>query len=71
MASLAKFIEELQELERQNPGSEIFLGTQFGDAAFERYQIVQRRVGAKIYKGIRWISARSKKLAFIIEPRRK
>ena len=68
MASLAKLIEELQEIERQHPGSQIFHGTQFGEAAFENYQIVQRQVSKKVWKGIRWISTKSKLTAFVIEP---
>lgn len=71
MASLQKFIDELQALENANPGSEIFLGERFGTAAFEKFGVVQRRLGAKVWKGIRWISDRSKKVAFVIEPTRK
>lgn len=71
MASLQKLIDELQALENANPGSEIFVGTQHGEAAFEKFQIVQRQVGARVWKGIRWISARSKKTAYVLEPKRK
>lgn len=70
MASLAKYIEELQELERQHPGSQIFIGDQHATAAFENYRIVQRQVSKKVWKGIRWISAKSKLTAFVVLPGR-
>lgn len=71
MASLQKFIDELQALENANPGSEIFLGDRDGACAFAKFGVVQRRIGKKVWKGIRWISDRSKTVAYVLEPTRK
>ncbi len=67
MASLAKFIEELQELERQYPGSEVFFGGYYRDMALVNCRIVTRRL-TKERKGVRWVSEKAKTVAFVVEP---
>jgi hypothetical protein len=72
VASLRKYIEDLQAFEAQHPGTEVLFGTVDGECAFSDYQIAQRRVTKKEYRGgVRFVSNRAKTAALVVEPRRK
>jgi hypothetical protein len=73
MISVAQLIEQLQEIERRVPGSQIMLGERSGDGAYENFGINQRQVTTRVWRGIglamRWVGKRAGRTVFVLEPK--